>query len=243
MTSFGSISDILDGTAHRRPEKKPLEPLRTGGGDILVEEDVYRLPGEGRPAVIEDGQREDPFRGKRCAVRKCKQGVQLRIQERLDDDFGVVEPDPFIPSGNPLTVQIEAAVNAVRPAVLVPFSEPVLLCLTHYHEFMDARNARIAQEREVAKPASWHLSEIDWPNASIRIIDGDWFELSDGERVMKLEIAMHLREATARLQGKEWRQEVLTPEQRRLFVLKTKFPNGDVPEAAKAATTFNTIKG
>lgn len=245
MTSFGSIDDIVDKNAYRRPAKKPLEPLRTHGGDILYEEDTYRLPDAGRPAVIEDGKREDPHRGKKCSVRRCKEGVQFRIQERLDDDFGVVEPDPFIPSDNPLTVQIENAVHAVRPAVLVPFSEPVFLCLKHYHEFMDARNAKVVQEREAAQPKSWHFSELNWDGASIRVIDGEWFELTDGDgKVMKLEVAMHLAEVTTRLEGKEWRQEVLTPEQRRLFVLSVKFPNAaDVPESAKMTTTYNTIKG
>ena len=144
MTSFSSVSDIVDGTAYRRPDKKPLELLKTHGGDILYEEEMYRLPNTGRPAVIEGLKEDDPWRGKRCSVRRCKDGVQFKVQERLADHFGIVEPDPFIPSDNPLTVQLESAVNAVRPAVLVPFSEAIFLCLTHYHEFIGARNAKVA---------------------------------------------------------------------------------------------------
>lgn len=218
MTSFSSVSAIVDGTAHRRPDKKPLEPLRTHGGDILIEEDMYRLPGAGRPAVIEDGKREDPWRGKSCSVRRCKGGVQFKVQERLDDEFGIVEPDPWIPSNEPLTVQLEAAANAVRPAVLVPFSEPVFLCLKHYHEFMDARNSKVVQEREARQPASYPIHTLNYDGASIEVHDSQWFTITDGDgRVQKLEI-WHLDEVKARMAGKEYRQQVLTPEERRQFV-------------------------
>jgi len=244
MTSFASIADIVDKNAHRRPDKKPLPPMRTHGGDILHEEDTYRLPNTGRPAVIEDGKADDPWRGRKCSVRRCKAGVQFKVQERLDDDFGIVEPDPFVPSDNPLTVQLEAAVHAVRPAVLVPLSEPVFLCLKHWHEFMDARNAKVVQEREACQPASWHLSELNYEGATIEVHDSSWFTITDGDgKSMKLEI-WHLDEVKARMEGREYRQQVLTPEQRRLFVLNVKFPNAaDIPESAKMTTTYNTIKG
>ena len=244
MTSFGSIDEIVDGTAYRRPDKKPLEPLKTHNGDILYEEDMYRLPGTGRPAVIEFGKLEDPYRGEKCSVRRCKEGVQFKVQERLDDDFGMVEPDPWVPSNEPLTVQLEAAVNAVRPAVLVPFSEPVWLCLRHYHEFMSARNEKVVQDREARQPASYPIHTLNYEGASIEVHDSSWFTITDGDgKVQKLEI-WHLDEVKARMAGKEYVQQVLTPEERRQFVLASKFPNpADVPESAKMTTTYNTIKG
>ena len=60
---------------------------------------------------------------------------------------------------------------------------------------------------------------------------------------MKLEI-WHLDEVKARMAGKEYRTQVLTPEQRREFILKTKFPNpADIPEAAKVSKTYFAVGG
>jgi hypothetical protein len=120
----------------------------------------------------------------------------------------------------------------------------VFLCLKHYHEFMDARNAKVVQEREARQPASYPIHTLNYEGASIEVHDSSWFTITDGDgRVQKLEI-WHLDEVKARMAGKEWRQAVLTPEQRREFVLNAKFPNAaDVPETAKMTTTYNTIKG
>jgi hypothetical protein len=241
--SFSSVDDIVSANAFKRPARKPLEPLKTPGGAVLEDAEVHRLPGTGKPAVLWDARADDPWRGQRCAIRRCKNGVQYKILERLLDEDDV-PPQPYIPSDNPLVIGIETAVNSVRPAVLVPVSEPIFLCIGHYTAFMDARNAKVVEEREARQAPSYPLHELNYEGATIEVHDSSWFTLTDGDgKVQKLEI-WRMDEVKARMEGRRYEQEVLTPEQRRLFVLKTKFPNeADVPLAAKIATTYKTISG
>jgi hypothetical protein len=246
MFGFNSVDDIVDAKAFKRPVRKPLPPLKTSGGTILEDMEENRLPGTYLPAVIENANRDDPWRGKRCGIRKCREGAQYKILDRLPDEDDV-PPQDYVPSDNPLVIQLEAAVHNARPAVMIETGEPVFLCVKHYSEFMDARNARVVQEREARQEPSWALHDLDYgPGAKIELIPGDskHFRVTDAQgRSMRLEIVMHFAECQARIEGREWRQEVLSPEQRRQFLLAVKFPNGDIPEAARIAKTYSMIAG
>lgn len=197
--SFASVDDIVSANAFKRPARKPLEPLKTSDGKTVLEDmEVYRLPGTFKPAVMDNANRDNPWRGKKCAIRRCREGVQYRILERLPEEDDI-PPQPYIPSDNPLVIALETSVNSVRPAVLVPVSEPIFLCLGHYTAFMDARNAKVVEEREARLAPSWPLHELDYgPGAMIELIPGDseYFRLTDARgRSMRLSIVMHLTEA------------------------------------------------
>lgn len=244
--SFANVNAIVDANAYKRPARKPPKPLKTSGGTLLPEDDIHRLPGEFSAAVVENGRRDDPLRGKRCAIRWCRDGAQYVVRQRLDEALEQeLIPDPYVPSDNPLVIQLEAAVHAARPAVMVDTGEPTHLCLKHYHEFLDARNAKVVQEREKRQVPSWPLYELNYEGASVEVENSTWFTLTDGDgKRMRLEVRMHLDEVRARMAGKEYRTQVLTPEQRRQFVLALKFPNAaDIPLAAQVATTHYAIQG
>lgn len=216
--SFSDIEAIVDNSAKQRPKRKAPKPLRTSDGTVLQDEPVYRLPNTGRPAVLDNGRKDNPLDGKKCAVRRCREGVQYTIRQPITDLPEDVPPQDYVPSDNPLVIQLEMAVNSVRPAVMVPIGEPVYLCIGHYSEFMAARNARVVQERESRQTPSWPLHELNYEGATVEVHDSTWFTLTDGDgKTMKLDVRMHMDEVKARMAGKTYETQVLSPAERENF--------------------------
>jgi hypothetical protein len=192
MFGFSSVDEIVSANTYKPQAPKARKPMKTGDGTVLEDAEQFRLPGSGKPALIWDGRRDNPLDGKKCAVRRCREGVQWVIHQRLDGDLeDVIPPQGYVPSDNPLVIQLERAQAAMltRPAEIVDVGTPVYLCIRHYTEFMAARNAKVVAQQAARTAPSWPLHQLNYEGAAAEVIDSKTFRITDGAgRMMVLPI-------------------------------------------------------
>jgi hypothetical protein len=89
---FNSITDLLDASAVKPKVPKPF-PAHGPNGVPHIPEKL--LPGEKAPAAqVWKQMSVDPFTGKKCSVRRCKEGPQWswKIGKGGQDDLDFEQP-------------------------------------------------------------------------------------------------------------------------------------------------------
>lgn len=216
--SYKSISDLLKASEVKPRKPKPKSPLMTTDGKVLPEVDSHpRAPGDQEPmpsAIIDDGLSENPYRGRRCAIRFCREAAQYSWK-RAPEGFDREEiPElPPIRSTDPLVAQIEAAqVQASFAAVIVPEPVETFLCIRHSQEFEEARNALKAEEAAARVEHTLPLWEYDYSEGARVDMDpdGKHFTLHDAQgRSVRMEL-WQLQETMAYMSGRKWNPRPLT---------------------------------
>jgi hypothetical protein len=208
--SYGSIKDLLAKSRVPATPKKDAKPLVMNGVTIPenYQASAHSSPGDQvSPGVIIPDP-SDPFRGKKCSIRNCREGAQYKHGGEPRMSQAQAFEQPQLTADDPLVARIEAARQSVRAGQLLETTPEVWLCLKHYYELKAAAAEEVANAQKAAEPESWPMHELDFNGASIEFLDDQYFVLVDGHnppRRQKFEY-YRMKEVQARLAGKTYVQ-------------------------------------
>jgi hypothetical protein len=183
----------------------------------------------------------DPWKGKRCAIKRCGSGAQVAIGGTV----GLTESrsffQPKLRNTESLTAQIEMATSRAYTAQQVAEIEPTFLCVYHAGEYSRVREAKAQAAREATSPPAYPpLNSISPDGATIEIENGTTIVITaeDGT-VVKTEVFRAHEVEVWRRSGK-FMAEPLTPDEVKAVKEAVRLGQLDVKAVAELAAVYGT---